>query len=48
MEYLDGCSNAMRCVARKMGLYDSEVVSPWRCYFQIGGLAYDTVEICKP
>jgi len=27
-------------------LYDLEVVSPWGCYFQIGGLAYDTIKEC--
>jgi len=32
----------MRCVARKVGLYDLEVVSPWGHYFWTGGLAYDT------
>jgi len=42
MEYLEGCSTAIRCVARKMGLYDLKVVSPQRCYFWTGGLAYDT------
>ena len=34
----------MRHVARKVALYDLEVVSPWRCYFQIGGLAYDILK----
>jgi len=31
----------MRRVAKKVGLYDLEMVSPWRCYFRTGGLAYD-------
>jgi len=42
MEYPDGCSTAIRCVARKMGLYDLEVVSPQGHYFWTGGLVYDT------
>jgi len=41
MEYLDGRSTAIRCVARKMGLYNWEVISPQGCNFWIGGLAYD-------
>ena len=41
MEYPEGCSTAMRCVTRKVGLYGSEVVSPWGCCFQTGGLVYD-------
>ena len=41
MEYPDGCSTAMRHVARKVGLYDLEVVSLRGCYFWTGGLAYD-------
>jgi len=32
MEYPEGCSTTMRHVARKVGLYGSEVVSPWGCY----------------
>jgi len=31
----------MRHVAKKVGLYDLEMVSPWGCYFRTGGLAYD-------
>ena len=27
----------------KAGLYDLEVVSPWECYFQTGGLVYDSI-----
>ena len=42
MEYLDNCSTTIRHVARKVGLYDLEVVSPQRCYFQTGRLAYDS------
>ena len=50
MEYLDGCSTAMRCVARKVGerwlpwkagLYDLEVVPPQGHYFWTGRLIYD-------
>ena len=43
MEYLDGCSTAMRRVARKVGLYDLEVVSLQKCYFRTGGLTYDSI-----
>ena len=43
MEYLDGYSTAIRCVARKVGLYVLEMISLQRCYFQMGGLAYDTL-----
>ena len=53
MEYLDSCSITGRCVARKVGLYNLEMISPQGCNFQMGGLAYDkmltrsiTVEIC--
>jgi len=31
----------MRHVARKVGLYDLEVVLPWGCYFWTDGLAYN-------
>jgi len=41
MEYLEGCSTAMRCVVRKVDLYGSEVVSPWGHYFWTGELVYD-------
>jgi len=41
MEYLDGCSTAIKYVVRKVGLYDLEVVSSWGHYFWTGGLAYD-------
>jgi len=41
MEYPDGCSTAMTYVAKKVGLYDLEVVSPWKHYFRTGGLVYD-------
>ena len=49
MEYLEDCSTTMRRVARrwppwKAGLYGSEVVSLWGCYFQTGGLVYDRME----
>jgi len=44
MEYLEGCSTAIRHVTRKVGLYDLEMISPWRCNFQIGGLAYDSIK----
>ena len=40
-EYLDGCSTTMRCVARKVGLYDLEVTSLRECSFWMSGLAYD-------
>ena len=45
MEYPDGCSTAMRHVARKVGLYNLEVVSLWGRYFQTCGLAYDTNDL---
>ena len=41
MEYPDGCSTAMRYIARKVGLYALEVISLWGRYFQTDGLAYD-------
>jgi len=41
----------MRYVARKVaameGRLSSEVVSLWGCYFQTGGLVYDTYENYK-
>jgi len=48
MEYLDDCSTAIRHVAKKVGLYDLEVVSPQEYYFQTGGLAYNTNKNCRP
>ena len=47
MEYPDGCSTAIRCVARKVatvegGLVCLEMTSLQGCSFQMGGLAYDT------
>jgi len=42
-EYLDGCSTAMRCVARKVSLYVLKVTPPWRCSFQMSELAYDSI-----
>ena len=33
----------MRCVVRKVGLYDLEVVSLQERYFWMGGLAYDSI-----
>jgi len=42
MEYLEVCSTAIRCVARKVGLYVLEVTPPWKCSFWTSGLAYDT------
>jgi len=44
MEYPEGCSTAIRHVARKAGLYNLEMISPQRCNFQMDGLAYDTLE----
>jgi len=44
MEYPEGCSTAIRHVARKAGLYNSEMISPQGCNFQMDGLAYDTLE----
>ena len=41
MEYPEGNSTAMRCVARKVGLYGSEVVSLRGRFFRTGGLVYD-------
>jgi len=41
MEYLDGCSTAIRYVARKVGLYDLKVVSLQEHYFWTGRLAYN-------
>jgi len=41
MEYPDGYSTTIRYVARKVGLYNWEMISPWRCNFWIGGLAYN-------
>ena len=35
----------MRHVARKMGLYDLEVVSPWGHCFWTGELVYDKYDI---
>jgi len=32
-KYLEGCSTAIRCVARKVGLYILEVTSPQGCSF---------------
>ena len=43
-EYPDGCSTIIRCVARKMGLYNLEMISLWECNFQMGGLAYDKLQ----
>jgi len=43
MEYLEGYSTTMRCVARKVGLYGPEMVSPWEHYFQTGKLVYDSI-----
>jgi len=41
MEYPDGYNTAIRHVARKVNLYDLEVVSLQGHYFWMGGLAYD-------
>ena len=41
MEYPESCSTTIRCVVRKMGLYDLEIILPWECNFWMGGLAYD-------
>jgi len=47
MEYLDGCSTAIRRVARKVATIEDglvsflEMTSPWECNFWTGGLAYD-------
>ena len=45
MEYLDGCSTIIRCVARKVGLYVLEMILPWGCYFRMGGLTYDSLTL---
>jgi len=42
MEYPDGCSTAMRYVARKVGLYVLEVTPLQGCSFWTSGLTYDT------
>jgi len=42
MKYPDGCSTTGRRVARKVGLYNLEMISLWECMFWMGGLAYDT------
>jgi len=41
MEYPEGCSSTIRCVVRKVGLYNLEMILPWEYNFQTGGLAYD-------
>jgi len=43
MEYPDGCSTAVRYVARKVGLYNWKMILLWRCNFWIGELAYNTI-----
>ena len=43
MEYLEGCSTAIRCVVRKVGLYNLEFISPWGCNFWVGGIEYDSI-----
>ena len=43
MEYLDGYSIAIKHVIRKVSLYNWKVISPQGCNFQMGGLAYDTM-----
>jgi len=45
MEYLEGCSTTIRCVARKVGLYILEMISLQGCNFWMGGLAYDTCDL---
>jgi len=47
MEYPDGCSTAMRCVARKVGLYGLEMVSLQGCYFWTDGLTHDSTSNCE-
>ena len=44
MEYLDGCSTAIRHVAKKVGLYNLEMISLWGCNFQMDELAYNTFQ----
>ena len=46
MEYPDGCNTTIRHVARKIGLYDLEMISLWGCNFQTGGFAYDNKLSC--
>jgi len=41
MEYLEVCSTAIRHVARKVGLYNLELISLWGSNFWAGGLAYN-------
>jgi len=41
MEYLDGCSTAIRHVARKMAAMEGRLVYFGGCYFQMDGLAYN-------
>jgi len=43
MEYPNGYSTAIRHVARKVGLYNLEMISLWGYNFQIGRLAYDSI-----
>ena len=31
----------------KVGLYGSEVVSLWGCYFRTGGLVYDSIPLLE-
>jgi len=47
MEYPDGYSTAMRCVARKVGLYGLEIVSLQGRYFWTDGLAHDSTSNCE-
>jgi len=47
MEYPDGCSTAVRYVARKVGLYNWKMILLWRCNFWIGELAYNTIALYR-
>jgi len=47
MEYLDGCSTAIRHVAKKMAAMEGGLVcfTLQGCNFWMGGLAYDNIRI---
>ena len=46
-EYPDGCNTTIRCVVRKVGLYDLEMISLQGCNFQTDRLAYDSIPFLK-
>ena len=47
MEYLDGCSTAIRHVARKVSLYNLKLILLQGCHFQVSGLAYDNISLLE-